>query len=269
LDQAERAFGIAFEFLLRGTGNASLKARLHDLHASHLGTRRQFSLAFAALDIVHSTYLELGDLHLAGKALATKAMYLHYNCQSEEALVVNQQAMLQIDKDRDASILFYSIHNQVRFLLACGRFRDARVELFKNLCNLHSLGGRICNLKLRWLKAQISAGLHEWESAEEGLLEVREGFEEEGMGFHSALASLELALAWMQQGRCEEARKVVLEVCEVFIALRIQREAFGAVMVLRGTFERRGGTVGLLKDAVKFLDHWHPNSTERFMPRGE
>src|SRR4030095_16468789 len=47
LAEAEQAFGKAFEYLLQGTGDPYIKARLHDLHASFLGTRREFDLAFA------------------------------------------------------------------------------------------------------------------------------------------------------------------------------------------------------------------------------
>ena len=113
LDEAERAFGLAFEFFLRGTRDIHLKAKLYDLHASFLGTRRQFDLAFAALDIVYLIYLEIGDSHLAGKTLITKAMYLHYSCQSEAAMLVNEQAMPLIDRSRDSNLLFFSIHNQI------------------------------------------------------------------------------------------------------------------------------------------------------------
>jgi len=66
-DEAERAFGTAFGFLLQGSGDLRLKARLYDLHASYLGTLRRFDLTFTALDIVHSTYLE----SLTGNSLCT------------------------------------------------------------------------------------------------------------------------------------------------------------------------------------------------------
>jgi tetratricopeptide (TPR) repeat protein len=269
LDEAERAFGASFDFFLQGTRDARLKARLHDLYASYLGTRRQFDLAFAALDIVYSTYLELGDSHLAGRALVIKAMFLHYSSRPEEALTVNQQARTLIDKDRDPSLLSFSIHNQLLFFVACGRFPEARRELFIHLGELQACDGRIYKLRLRWLQAQISAGMNNLKSAESGLLHVKLGFEQEGMGLHAAIASLELALVWMRQDRHEETEKIVLEVYDVFVALRIQREAFGAVMVLKEAFERRMGTIGLLEDAVDFLRRWYVNPNERFMPRGE
>jgi tetratricopeptide (TPR) repeat protein len=269
LDEAERAFSAAFDLFRRGNQEASLKARLHDLYASYLGTRRRFNLAFAALDIAHATYLELGDSHLAGKALATKAMYLHYSGQPEQAVEVNRQAMSLIDRARDAELLFFSYHNHVRFLVACDQFDAARSELSRHLGDLQRLKGRIYQIRLQWIQAQVSAGLGEWQTAEEGLRAVRAEFEREGMGFHAALASLELALAWMRQSRYEETERMVLEACDVFIALRIRREALGAILVLKESFESRIATLGLLKEAIGLLGRWQASSDERSLRQGD
>jgi len=269
LDEAERAFRVAFDFFHRGNQAAPLKGRVRDLYASYLGTRREFDRAFAALDVVHSTYLGLGDPHLAGKALAAKAMYLHYSGQPEEAVAVNQQAMSLIDRARDAELLFFSVHNQVRFLVACGQLDEAKRELAQHLGDLQRLKGRIYQIRLCWIQAQLSAGLREWQSAEEGLRSVQEELEKEGMGFHAALASLELALVWMRQGRYEETERMVLEVCDVFIALRMQRETFGAVMVLKEAFEKRMATLGLLEEVIGLLDRWQTSADEQSMPQGE
>jgi len=269
LDEAAQAFSTAFAYFQQGNQEARLKARLHDLYASYLGARRKFDLAFAALDVVHATYRELGDSHLAGKALATKAMYLHYSGQPEAAVVINLQAMSLLDRARDAELLFFSLHNHVRFLVACGQLDEARRTLAQHLGDLQRLKGRIYQIRLRWIQAQISAGLEEWRQAEEGLRSVREELEREGMGFHTAVASLELALVWMRQGRYQETEHLVLEVCDVFIALQIQREAFGAIMILKEAFERRIATLGLLEEVIRLLGRWEMSSDERSVPQGE
>lgn len=268
LDDAERDFGIAFDFLRQGTGDLPLKAHLYDLHSSYLGTRRQFDLAFAALDIVHSTYLELGDSHQAGRALLVKAIYTFYNNKPEEAIRINNAGMALIERHRDHSLVFMAIHNHLSFLVGCGEYREARKALFKQLGNLQGIG-HVSQLKIRWLQAQISAGLQDWQSAEDNFLYVVEGFDQEGMGFATAFASLELAVVWKRQGRDEETQKLVLKVADVFLALRIQREVLGAMMVLKDAFEKQMGTIGLLEDAVEFLRRWYVNPNEKFMPRGE
>jgi tetratricopeptide (TPR) repeat protein len=159
-----------------------------------------------------------------------------------------------------------AVHNQLSFRVACGQFTEARREFFKNLENFKDLG-RVNQLKIRWLHAQINAGLRKWQSAEEGFLYVIKGFEEGGIGFHAAFASLELALVWMHQGRYTETQELIPRAYEAFLALGI-KEAFGAMMVLKEAFEKQMGTVELLEDVVEFLRRWYVNPSERFLPRG-
>ncbi|HET9210829.1 MAG TPA: hypothetical protein VFR03_10555 [Thermoanaerobaculia bacterium] len=267
LDEAERAFGNAFNFLLQGSGDLRLKAKLHDLHASYLGSRRRFDLAFTALDIVHATYLELGETHLAGRALLVKALYTSYSNEPEEAMRINNAGIALIEEQREPGLFFMAIHNQLSFRIACGQFTEARREIFRCLWKFKDLG-RVNQLKLRGLNAQINAGLRKWQRAEQGFLHVIEGFEQEGMGYHAAFASLELALVWMHQERYEETQKLIPQVYDAFVSLGI-KEAFGAIMVLKEAFEKQMGTVELLEDVVEFSRRWYLNPNERFVPRGE
>jgi tetratricopeptide (TPR) repeat protein len=267
LDEAERAFGTAFSFLLQGSGDLRLKARLYDLHASYLGARRRFDLAFTALDIVHATYLELGEAHLAGRALLVKALYTSYSNEPEEAMRLNNAGMALIEEHQEPDLIFMAICNQLLFRVTCGQFTEARREFFRHLGKFRDLGS-VNQLKIRWLQAQINAGLRKWESAEQGFSRVVEGFEQEGMGFHAAFASLELALVWMHQGRYKETQKLIPQVYEAFVSLGI-KEAYGAMMVLKEAFEKEMGTVELLEDVVEFLRRWYINPSERFVPRGE
>lgn len=253
LNAAERAFARAFDLLARGTGDPLLKAHLHERHASFLGARREFELAFAALDVVRSTYLELGKRHLAGRATLVKAIHTFYSGDPEQAIALTQQGLRWIEKRRDPHLTFFAIHNQLVFLVACNRFPEARRALVIHQKNLQGVPGRINALKLRWLEAQVHVGLQEWPEAESSLLEVKRGFDEAGMVFHAALASLELALVWMRQGRYADSETLVLETVEVFVALRVRREALGALKILREAFKRQIATAGLLEDTLGYL----------------
>lgn len=267
LEEAGRAFGSAFHFLRQGTGDLYLKVRLYDLHASYLGARRQFVLAFAALDYAFETYIELGEEHLAGRVYIVKAIYSHYNGDPVEAIRLGEAGLALFDKDREPEVLFFAIHNQIQFLVACNRYREAKRLLFTHQADFLRVNGRISHLKLRWLQAQVSAGLGEWVSAENGFLEAREGLEAVGMGFHAALASLDLALLLMRRERNREAESFVLGAADVFLALGIQREALGSIMILRDVFEKRQGTIVLLESVIEFLRRSQIDPDARFIPR--
>jgi len=267
LEDADLAFGFAFDYLAQGTGDLRLKAKLYELHASYFGTRRQFTLAFAALDVVYHTYQELGESHLAGRALLVKAVYSFYEGSTELALQLNAEGLEKIDKQREADLFLMSVHNRILFVLDRGDYRAARKELFRYQLELGSAGGRAYAVRLLWLRARISAGLKEWDTAEKTFLQVKEAWEELGMPLAAALASLELALISMQQGHYTEAEPLVLESAEVFLNLRLQREALGAVMVLRDTFKMKLGTLEHLEDVVTFLRRWHLDPNTKFVPR--
>jgi hypothetical protein len=249
---AEQAFEHAFDVLERGTGSASLEVRLHDLHASLLGTQRRFQLAFFALDVVRDLYREAGDVHAVGRVLIKKAAYLYYNGQSEEALQVNAEGLASIDEARDPELSFTAFKNHLVYLVECSRFREAKRLLFRNRHRVQA-ASRIPRLKIRWIEGRIRYGLEELASAEATFLEVKAGFEEAGLGFAAALASLDAALVQMRLDRPGEAEALVSGAAAVFTALGIHREALSAVMLLKEAFERQTATARLVERTVAFL----------------
>jgi hypothetical protein len=216
---------------------------------------------------VHATYIELGEAHLAGRALLVKALYTSYSNEPEAAMRINDAGMALIEEHQEPDLIFMGIHNQLRFRVVCGQFIEARKEFFRNLRRFKNLGC-VHQLKIRWLDAQINAGLRKWQRAEQGFLYVVKGFEQKEMGFHAAFASLELALVWMHQGRYAETQEIIPQVYEAFVSLGI-KEAYGAMMVLKEAFEKQMGTVELLEEVVDFFRRWFINQNERFVPRGE
>lgn len=266
--ESQRAFGNAFQLLELGTGDRCLRARLHDLYASLLGTQRKFDLAFQSLDIVVALYQEINDLHSAGRALITKAIYTHYSGRSEDALAINQQGLALIDEARDPGLPVVALHNHLWFLVACGRHQDARILLFKSRQKIND-NGKITGIKLRWLDGQISYGLAAYSAAESIFQEVKEAFELEELGFAAALASLDLAMAQMRQGKCDEAKAVAIEAAGVFAALKIHREILGAVELLRDAFRIDKATVALVERVVSFIREWEINPDVRFISPSE
>lgn len=267
--EAQRAFGKAVKLLNQGSGNLLLKARLHDLHASLLGTQRKFALAFDALDLVYELYKDAGDSHLAGRALIIKAVYLHRSGRSEEAMELNIRGLQQIEEEREPGISAWALHNELLFLNACGRHKEARAHLFQNRSRLAN-SGRVNKLKVTWAEARISLSLDDLGKAESGFLHVWEGFTKETcQQFAAALSGVELALVWMRQGRADKAEAIVLEAFEIFCTLSIHREVLGAVQLLRDAFSVKKASVPLIERVVSFLQEWEINPDARFLPSNE
>jgi tetratricopeptide (TPR) repeat protein len=252
LCEAEKTFGAAFGLAREGTGDSRLLMRLLDLEASLLGTRREFGLALPRLTALAELNHEAGDLHQAGRTLITKALYTLYNGRPNEALRINSEALGLIDQERDPALAFVAAKNHLLFLVECGRYKEARKILFQNRARFAFIG-RLIGLKLRGIEGRIDYGLCQYESAETAFRQVKSGFEEAGMGFHGALACLNLAMALMRQNRQEEAIAEALEAAAMFEALSIHRELLGAVIFLEQEFQKRRGDLVLLENTVRYL----------------
>ncbi len=252
LREAKKAFGWAFAFLQRGTGDPLLKARLLDLEASYFGTLREFASAQDRLDIVPELYRKAGEPHLAGRIFITRAVYLAYSGNPEEALRLTREGLDLIDRKREPDLVTTALHNQLSLLIDLGRFSQAQRFLFDHR-HLFQGAGRIASVRLRWLEGRISYGLEKLTSAEIALRESKEGFAQVRMDFHHALTGLDLAMTLLRQGRIEEAEREVLEASKTFFSLQIHREILGSVLLLKEAAERQRLTVAILENEVRHI----------------
>jgi hypothetical protein len=174
--------------------------------------------------------------------------------------VLNERGLSLIDERRDPELPTLAVHNQLSFLVACGRFLEAK-ELLLTSPHCSRDTGLMMTVRLRWLKGQVEYGLGNLSAAEAEFLDVKDELETLGLGFASALASLDLALVWLRQGRIKEAREIVIEAAGVFAALEIHREILGAVQLLKEAFRLERVSIELMAKTVAFLrDYWqiHP-----------
>ncbi|MFY9822802.1 MAG: hypothetical protein WAM82_15575 [Thermoanaerobaculia bacterium] len=251
LDPAEASLQRATELFLLGTQDDLLGARLFDVQASLYAARRHFDLACSSLDLVADVYRRHGDAHLAGRALISKGIYLGYRGDAEEAVRLIGAGLAGLDAGRDPGLVSSSVQTRAWFLVDCGRFLEARAAL-RDL-QQRDLGGRVNELKVRWLEGHIAAGLHELDLAEHALRQVKEGFEQIGLAYKAALVGLELGAVWLQQDHPDAAEGMALECTDVFLALGVQRELLASILVLRKAAETRGLTVALLHQVIDAL----------------
>jgi len=251
LDLADSTLQRATKLFLRGTKDELLGARLFDVQASLYAARRQFDLACTALDIAADTYRRRGDEHLAGRALISKGIYTGYKGASEEAVRLIGEGLSSLDSARDPGLAFSSLQTKAWLLVDCGRFLEARTALFE--LNEREMGGRVNELKVRWLEGRLAAGLEEMDEAESALRQVKEAFEELGLGYKAALVGLELGAVWLRQNRLEAAAAMALDCSDAFLALGIQRELVASILILRKAAETRALTVSLLYQVIDTL----------------
>lgn len=253
LQGAEADLARALERTGLGTGNPRLLARLMDLTASLRTDQRRFDEAFQLLDWVHALHLELGESHEAGRALISKSNAAAYALDLEEAVRLLGQGLALIDADREPMLALAVVHNLLSHLVDAGKLAEAARLFGESRALYASCGGRLEQLKARWLEGRISSGLDDPSGAELAFREVRAGFEEADLPYDMALVSLDLAALWLEQSRNQEIRLLLDETVETFRARGIRREAIAALLMLRQAFERQRATAALLRTVASEL----------------
>jgi tetratricopeptide (TPR) repeat protein len=247
---SEAALARAVERGGEGTRDPRLLGLLMDLTASLYVDQRRFPEAVRLLDSTFALYSSLGETHQAGRTLISKGIATGYALDSEEAVRLLGQGLALIDAERDPKLALAGVHSVLYFLVESGRLTEASrlLELSRALYAAH--GGRLDELKARWLEGLIAAGLGDDATAERALSEARTGFTNADLPYDAALASLALAEIWLRSGHTRRITRLVNEMLAVFQARKIRREAIAALLMLREALERERATVALLRSVA-------------------
>jgi tetratricopeptide (TPR) repeat protein len=254
LKEAQASLEAARRHFSGGSQDRLLGARLLEVEANVHGDHGEFDQALVALDAALRIYRRYGDPHLAGRSLIKKGLYTaHAGCQNE-AIELLTEGLDMIDPEQDGPLVLAAVHNTAFCLMGLGRYREARSLLWRHIGLYDQYGGRQDRFKLRWLQAEIYAGLGDFIRAERAFTEVRQGLREAGMSHNEALATFELAGLWLRQGREEAARGLALEAAKLFLELDISREVASALELLKSSLERSPVvTLELLGQIIQLL----------------
>jgi tetratricopeptide (TPR) repeat protein len=253
LPAAEASLARALKLHGRGTGDPLLLARVMDLTASLYTDQRRFAEAHHLLDGVYTIYSRLDDRQSAARALISKGISTGYAFESEEAVRLLAQGIQQADAARDPKLMLAAVHGLLWCLLDAGRVEEVD-KLLTQVRDLYAIHGeRLDDLRAQWLKGRVAAGQGREEEAEQAFLHVRDIFMQDDLPYDAAIASLDLAAVWLQQGRTTEIRLLVDEMVEIFRVRNIRREALGALLMLHEAVQKDQATAALLQRvAVEF-----------------
>jgi len=128
-------------------------------------------------------------------------------------------------------------------------------------------GNALDLLRLRWLEGRIFAGLSDFPRAELAFQETRAGFAKHEQVYPAAMAGLDLAALWAQQGRLDEIQALAQEMIATFRALRIAREAIVTLLILqRACVNGSGQLLEIIEMVVTFLKDLERQPAKRHEP---
>ena len=264
LDEADAAFLRAERLWNSGTDEAGLldEGRLLDLRASLRRAQRLFGEAIR----LHDRALKVARPDQRGVILLNKGFTLEEKGDYEASLKVLELASREIDGERQPRLLCVQRFNVAANLVRLNRAAEAEPIVVE----VQELAGRLGNdtdlIRTLWLEGLVLAGTGRLEEAVVALRQVRRDFEGRDLPYDYALASLDLALLYREQGRLGEVVDLAVEMKRIFEAAGVHRETLAAVILFREAAEKREITKEVVKRLQEYLKRAQREPGVRFKP---
>jgi tetratricopeptide (TPR) repeat protein len=259
LSGAERCFDMADSWWAAGTEAAEdalgYEPVLLDLKAPLRMAQRRFPEARKLLDAAIDLFLhgEHRDPHLAGRSLISKALLLIEMGEPSSAIQALKKANGLIDPEREPRLLLCLHHNLVYHLVEAGRHQEA-ADLLPQLKELAaSRGCAKDRVRLDWVEGRVAVRLGDHERARRLLTKVRQTFLAEGNVYEAALATLDLAISYLIEGKTAEVRELADEMVTVFRAHDVPREALAALLLFKEAARQETATADLAREVAASL----------------
>jgi len=264
LKAAEEAFARSDELWASGEGAPDLfeESRLLDLKASLRRAQRRLS---EALDLLDRALAIARNPAARARVLLKKSKTQEESGDWQGAITSLYEAAPDIGPAEERLLLILH-HNLVWLLTNAGRHEEARQYFPKALDLSRCRGGTLDRIRLRWVEARMAAERGETENAVTLFSKVRGEFVRRGMGFDTALISMELAVLYLQEGRTEDVKTLARQMIPIFKAQDIHREALAALALFRQAVEREGATLEFTRRMLEYLRKARHNPELHFQP---
>jgi len=247
---AGEAFGEAQSRLREGTGDPLEKALLLRFKAHLFVARRRFDVALGLYDQALQMYRRFGEKHRAAMVTLDKGFAFVIAEEPARAIPLLRAGLEVIDHGSEPQRVLAARHNLIDCLNETGRPGEALRRLGELRPFYRKLGDRMNLVRLRWLEGKILVRLERAGEAEEALLEARDSFIELGVGYETALVSLDLAALYAESGRTTEVLPLCEEMIPIFESRGVAREALAALITLQTAARREHVTVSLIREIV-------------------
>jgi len=252
LPTADEAFGRFQKLWSAGAiGDPSLlnEARVLGLEAA----LRRFQTRFAEARDLLDRALAVDKGYETKYLLLTQATLLEEMDNFSGAVAALQKAAPIVESEGDTRFLFLLRHNLAVSLCSLGRYG----QVGELLPEIEALAAKVANgldeIRVSWLKGRLAVGLGQRDEAAKIFFSVREGLLSRGITYDAALASLELAVVYLEGGRLEEVKSLARQMVSVFQSQGIHREALAALMIFRDAAEHKTVTSDLARSLIRYF----------------
>jgi hypothetical protein len=108
-------------------------------------------------------------------------------------------------------------------------------------------GNELDVIRVAWLEGRVATGLKQRERALPALEQVRRYFTGQGIAYDAALASLEVAVLHLEEGKTAEVKVLAEEMLWIFKSQGVQKEALAALKLFCDAARQEAATVELAR----------------------
>jgi tetratricopeptide (TPR) repeat protein len=172
----------------------------------------------------------------------------------ERAIEATEAALERFPPADEPRLYLMGRHNLALYLAEAERFAQAAALVAADEDLYRQYSDPWTQLRLSWLRGKIAAGLGETADAERFFRETRDGFVRQENGYDAAMASLDLALLYLKEGRTADVLPLAEEMVEIFEAQDVHREALAAVLLFQEAARREEVTAGMVRELAGRLE---------------
>jgi tetratricopeptide (TPR) repeat protein len=218
-----------------------------DLKASLRRYQGRFDEALALLE---QALKANGSNEARGRLLIDKANTLKLMGNFEQALAELRQAEFFLEGSRDARIVFAVQHSLAHSLWQLGRYTEAQALLPEARRRAIETGNELDLIRVLWVEGGVAATR---EQALVALEQVRRYFNRNRIAYDAALASLELAILYLEEGRAAEVKRLAEEMYWIFKTQGVHQEALAALRLFCEAARKEEATAELARRLVEYL----------------
>lgn len=232
--RADELFSVARRVLVEhGVTDPAVVAQVDDL----LGSLRkdQYRLPEAE-KLLKRAVMQFELVHArddAARALIKLGAVYSHQKDLDRAIETTRSALALLSPDAELLLHLCGHYNLALYLTKAVRFEEAAELLELNESLFRQFPEPWTQLRLLWLRGDIAAGLGDLATAEQAYVATRNGFIAQGLGYDTAIVSLDLAALYLRQGRTGDVRRIAEEMIPLLETQDIHREAFAAIALFQ------------------------------------
>jgi len=217
-----------------------------------------------ALTLLDQALKANGSREARGRILINKANTLELMGDCARAIKELRQAELLLKSSQNDRLVLVVQHSLAHSLWQLGRYEEAEALLPEARRRAIGTGNELDLVRVLWVEGGVAAGLGRREQALAALGQARRYFNAHRIAYDAALASLELAVLYLEEGRAGEVKRLAEEMYWIFKDQGVRQEASAALQLFYEAARKEEATAELARRLVEYLTKARHNPALRF-----